>query len=58
MSLYKIYLEQQEEEWFVPRGSPSFAKALWPGVEKWYTENYKAYESQYEALFSGDKDET
>ena len=59
MSLHKIYLEQQEEEWFVPSGSSSFAKSLWPGIGKWYVENYKAqWTTEYKELFSGDKDET
>lgn len=32
-------------------GSGSFAKALWPGINKWYGDSYKDFDVEYSALF-------
>lgn len=36
----------------MPITSGSFAKALWPGVNKWYGEGYNDYQPQWEPIFS------
>ena len=35
-----------------PINSGSFAKALWPGVNKWYGEAYSDYKPQWEPIFT------
>ena len=35
----------------MPISSGSFAKALWPGINKWYGESYNDFPVQYDALF-------
>jgi hypothetical protein len=40
----------------MPITTGSFAKALWPGINKWYGEAYKEYPEEYTGLFDTETD--
>lgn len=46
---------KEVQKYTVPRGkvinSSSFSKALWPGIDQWYSKAYSDHSAEYDKLF-------